>query len=518
MQEKEEASVFKEALELYRKKEYEKAMEKLDSPVFSKVRFPWQRLLKAVIYRDTGCILTELSELRALEAELTDEETALRAHMWSLTGSALRVLGENKKAQQAFLNSVRIAPDLQQKLAEASNAIFVSNCLPEFAEKSMAGLFEIYNGFLTDITPYREYRHTGGALRLGLISGDFCLHPVCSLLAALFRFHDRERLQLYCYSAGKRKDWATDELRKMADSWRDIQELPAAEAAELIHADAVDILLELSGHTAENSLPVLKYRPAPVQMSGIGYMGSTGLEEVDYFLGDIYLDELPQESFCEKILTMPHTHFCYTPFGPPPAPAVDTPCLEKGYVTFGCFNNAAKLTEEMLAAWLKIMQLVPESRLILKWKLFSSEEGRQYMKDKLVNLGFDFSRIELRPFSATYLEEYREIDIALDTFPYVGGFTTLEALYMGVPVISLFGPRHGTRFGYSILANCGLGSLLADTFEEYIDKAVTLATDKALLQLAHKKTRPAMEASPIMNGREWTEDFTALMYQVQAHL
>ena len=202
---------------------------------------------------------------------------------------------------------------------------------------------------------------------------------------------------------------------------------------------------------------------------------------------------------------MTHSHFCYTPLKKMPAPKI-APSISKGYVTFGCFNNFSKVTDSMLTAWKKILDAVPNSKLILKHRIFDTVECRNFVSTRLQNLGIEISRVELRGFSADYLEQYGEIDIALDTFPYNGGITTCEALYMGVPVISLYGDRHGTRFGLSILKNIGLDEFAVPNFEEYIKRAVALANDKNLLQILRKNLRAIMENSPLMNTKEYVQE------------
>ena len=210
---------------------------------------------------------------------------------------------------------------------------------------------------------------------------------------------------------------------------------------------------------------------------------------------------------------MPETHWNFTPIKNFPAP-IDAPCIKNNFVTFGCFNNFSKVTNSILAAWKKILDAVPKSKLILKHKIFDNSEGKNFVAERLKNFDFNLSQIEMRGYSENYLEEYLEIDIALDTFPYVGGSTTCEAIYCGVPVVSLYGERHGTRFGLSILKNLGLENLAAPNFEEYIFIAESLARNKELLSYLHKNLRQIMQNSLLMDSKNYVREIEKFYFKV----
>ena len=278
--------------------------------------------------------------------------------------------------------------------------------------------------------------------------------------------------------------------------------------------------MELGVHTKNNRLPILAYRPAAIQICGIGDVRSSGLSCVDYFLSDVYCagNERPvQEDFTEHVIHLPHTHFCFTP--PDNLPPIEPPpCLARGFVTFGSFNNASKLTDETLSLWNSILRRLPTSRLILKHKLFGYVEGASYTKNRLTKLGFDLTRVELRGFSDNYLNEYNDVDIALDAYPYTGGLTTFEALSMGVPVVTRYGARHGTRFGLSILQNIGLGELAVSTKEKYIETSVALATETDLLISLRKKLRGFIANSPLSSGAQYAADVESSYENVWAEV
>ena len=255
-----------------------------------------------------------------------------------------------------------------------------------------------------------------------------------------------------------------------------------------------------------------------MQLSGIGYFNSTGIYECDGFLSDIYC--APEENspyFTEKLLRLPHTHFCYQPYKTFPKVS-PPPCLQNGYITFGSFNNFAKVNDGMLRLWREILLRVTNSRLILKHQLLGTEEGRAYTLNRLKKLQLPIERIELRPYAKDYLQEYADMDIALDTAPYPGGLTTCEALYMGVPVVVLSGNRHGARFGKSFLSNLGLAELAAETADQYVNIAVAMAGDQELLLALRQNLRRMMQASPLMDAHGYMRDVEHLYRKILAEI
>lgn len=196
------------------------------------------------------------------------------------------------------------------------------------------------------------------------------------------------------------------------------------------------------------------------------------------------------------------------------SPAAEPPCIKNGYVTFGCFNKFGKVTDSILQAWKKILDAVPNSRLILKHKLFATDDGKKFVSERLKSFGFDLARVEMRKFDKGYLHEYGDIDIQLDTFPYTGGVTTCEALHMGVPVINRYGDRHGTRFGLSILSNIGLEGFAVDNFDDYTKMAIALANDWDLLKILRKNLRGMMEKSPLMDSASYIRDVEKVFIKI----
>lgn len=451
-------------------------------------------------------------ELAALEdalyiADESAKQIAVVSEIYSLLGSVYSLLGENKKSMDSFLKSYEHEQNMNQKIVEYSNYLFAMNYALDINNEDMYIAHVKYNEFFENVVRYEHPSiQEKNLLKIGYISPDFHQHAVVFFSYQLLANFSKDQFHVTCYSSGC-SDGTTEQLKGLVSDWREIRGLSADEAAKLIKEDGIDILVDLSGHTAHNCLPILARKPAPIQVSGIGYFNTTGLKEVDYFLTDMHCDPIGKndDSFSEKLVRLPHSHFCYTAGSDFPE-LKSAPCIKNGFITFGSFNNFTKVTDEVLVLWKETLARVPNSKLVLKSRIFASDYGIEQVNQRLNALGFELMRVELRPFSHDYLEQYHDIDIALDTYPYPGGATTCEALYMGVPVITLAGGRHGARFGYSILKNIGLDECIAYSGEEYIQKAVTIAKETELLDLLHKHLRTMMLSSSLMDGRQYVRD------------
>ena len=498
------------ALEEYRAKNFDAALKIIDEVKTSAPHWKKSFLLEAYVRREQTEYLKEFSVLEKLLPRFdlsSPDEKSLAADTLSLFGAVNQVLGLTAEAVESFCLSASFENDKKRACEEISNAIFAANCAENFSAADFRTLYDEYKKYLADIEPFAKKFYLHKKIRVGFLSADFQWHVVMAWSWALLSELNKKIFAVYCYSNLKTSDETTDYLRSIADVWRDISGLTDEKAAQLIRDDEIDILFDLSGHTSDNRLRVAAYRPASVQISGIGYMNSTGLDCFDYFLSDVYCAgnaSAMNEYFTEKIILLPLSHVCYEPpskIEPAPAP----PCIAKGFVTFGSFNNFGKVTDSILIAWKKILDAVPKSRLILKHKIFNTDDGKNFVSKRLKSFGFDLSRVEMRPYSSAHLREYDDIDIALDTFPYTGGVTTCEALYMGVPVVSLYGSRHGTRFGLSILKNIGLDELAVDSYDKYIERAVALAGDWELLTTLRKNLRAMMKHSPLMDSTNYVK-------------
>jgi predicted O-linked N-acetylglucosamine transferase (SPINDLY family) len=337
-------------------------------------------------------------------------------------------------------------------------------------------------------------------LRIGYVSPDLCDHPVGRFLLPLLESHDHGSFEIFCYASLCAPDTVTDRCRAQTDAWRDVLGLSDEQVAHAIRQDRIDILVDLSMHTARNRLLVFARKPAPVQVAYLAYCGTTGLGTMDYRLTDPYLDPPGRDErfYREQSIRLPETYWCYRPPIETPPPNV-LPALEAGHVSFGSLNNFCKATPPALAAWSRLLQTVPGSRLLLHAHAGSH---RDRVRSFLVEQGISAQRLAFIDFLpiADYFGVYRRIDVALDPFPYGGGTTTCDALWMGVPVVSLAGQTAVGRGGVSILSNVGLPELVAQTPEQYVRIAAELAQDLPRLSGLRATLRDRMRQCPLMDA------------------
>ena len=367
-----------------------------------------------------------------------------------------------------------------------------------------------YEEFFAHVRPYTHAKRSKKKkIRIGYISGDFRMHVMQYFIWPFFAGYDNESFEVYAYSLGK-EDQYTAFFRTLVTQWRDLSTDKRApeKIAARIYADEIDILFDLAGHTADTGLPALAWKPAPVQISGLGYMATTGLHAVDYFVTDRYCDPPGSGSekyYVEKLLRLT-SQFCYNGYTSLPV-STGTPARRKGYIQFASFNQYAKLRDDMLRAWREIMARVPDARLLLKNSAFGDHSGTAHAAyERMHRLGFDMSRVQFESVTKDYMQRYLDVDIALDTFPWPGGGTTCDALYMGVPVVSYYTKRHSTRFTYSLLANIGLADLASQRIEDYVETAVALAGNIDLLDALHRELRDRMKASPVMDQQRYIRE------------
>ena len=443
---------------------------------------------------------------------LENEDLAHKLLIHNILGQAYRLIGDAEKSIEHYKisssldlspikNPAKLAQAKKIQREEYSNLIFNLHNL-NVSREELFNKIKDFNKFFTHIPRYKHNikkhaRHK--KIRVGYISPDIRFHVVAFFSQHFFMSYDKMRFEIFIY-ANNDEDNVTAQIKEKVDGFRNIKGIAPKEVAAQIVKDEIDILVDLAGHSANNSLEVLAYKPAPIQISGIGWFNSTGLDTVDYFLADKFTDPegLNEKFFTEKILRLQHSHFCYV-WHDFPFMTVPAPCTKAGYVTFASFNNFNKVTDEMLRLWGKILNAVPDSRLYLKGMAFYENCGIEFVKGRMTAAGIDLERVDFEPFNTVYVQCYERVDIALDTFPYPGGGTTCDALYMGVPVITLVGERHNSRFGYSLLMNMGLEELCAFSEEEYVQKAVALANDRERLREYHLTIRRKMELSPVMN-------------------
>lgn len=431
--------------------------------------------------------------------------------IYNLLGQCYRFYGYPDRAAECYYKAFEVVDDQELKVLEYSNYLFNLHYLP-ISQNDYFVAHADYNNLFAGIKEYKHKRkNRAGKIRIGYISPDFRDHVVLRFSMAMLTAYDKEKFEVYCYSTGK-EDKYSEFIKGKVTAWRSLRGEKSKEIAKKIYDDKIDILVELCGHCSGNNLPVLAYKPAPVQICGIGYFATTGLKAVDYFLTDDNLNA-KEEYFTEKLISLPHSHFCYMALKSLP-PVQEAPCMKNDYITFGSFNNLTKVNDDVLTVWHVIMEAVPNSHLLLKGSLFDNKEGKQLFLQRLENLKFDLSKVELRGISKDYMSEYFDMDIALDTFPYPGGGTTCDALYMGVPVITLMDGSHGGNFGVSILKNVGLEFACVENANEYIEKAVAIAGDRELLNALHLGLRNMMLKSKVMNANQYMKDYEYHLLQI----
>ncbi len=356
-------------------------------------------------------------------------------------------------------------------------------------------------------------------LRVGLISPDFRSHSVAFFIEPLLRHADRARLSLVCYSTAPREDPTTQRLRSLADQWRDASKWTALDTATHVRADKVEIFIDLAGLTAGERLGAFIHHPAPVQMTYLGYPNTTGLSCIDYRIVDSHTDPVGAEANAtEKLLRLDPCFLCYTPAPGMPEPAPAVPSTAAGHVTFGSFNTLIKLSDETVALWSRLLTEIPGSRLLLKCRQLADPRTREDTAARFVARGIDPSRIETLPSTKTledHLATYARLDIGLDPIPYAGTTTTCEAMWMGVPVITLAGQSHASRVGVSLLSNLGMDDLIARDQDQYIDLARRLAADHVrraqLRSDSPSSLRGRMIASPLCDGPGFAHRFESLL-------
>lgn len=358
------------------------------------------------------------------------------------------------------------------------------------------------------MVPWSNIPSPDRIIRIGYVSPDFVRHPVGNFISSVLHCYNKHLVEIFCYSDCLIEDDVTVDLRSNAVVWKAVHGMPDEQLADIIRIDQIDILVDLAGHTRNNRLPVFAMKPAPIQVTWAGYVGTTGLSAMDYLLSDERQSPDGAEVNCvEAIVRLPDCYVCYTP--PEYAPDIGSlPSSENGFVTFGCFNNLAKVTTQVVELWSRLLKSIPNSRLLLRTKSLGDSEVRcRYLKLFASN-GIATTRISLEAGlpHRDLLDAYNKIDISLDPFPYSGGLTTLESLWMGVPVITLGGSRFCSRHSISHLTTLGLANLVASNADDYLSIAKRLVQDKEGLSALRLTLRSCMAGSPICDAPRFTSN------------
>jgi protein O-GlcNAc transferase len=425
-------------------------------------------------------------------------------------GNILKNRGELDEAIAAYRRAIELRPDLSSL---HSNLLLTLHYHPGvspadlarehrlWAERHVAPLAKLRRPHDNDPQPDRR-------LRIGYVSPDFREHPVARFILPLLRGHDRAQFEVFAYSDVTRTDETTGLARAHVDQWRDVASLGDEALAATVRGDRIDVLVDLAAHTGRNRLTVFARKPAPVQITYLAYCSTTGVDAIDYRLTDRYLDPPgAPDDYTERSLHLPHCYWCYSA---PSSPGPATPIAERspGPPTFGCLNNFAKITDFTLELWIRLLRRVPEARLLIYAR---GAAQRDRVQRALRGAGLPEARaafVGYQPLTA-YLETYRLIDVALDPHPYGGGTTTCDALWMGVPVVSLAGRTAVSRAGSTLLSNVGLEHLIAHSEEQYVELAAGLIREPDELAAMRRELRPRMESSPVMDSGQFARDVEA---------
>ena len=485
----------------------------------------YRRYLKS--HPDDACALANLGTCYFHLGELAAAASSYRAALqrqpepgW-MDGLAATLCRQGKifEALEIHREVIRRCPG---EIRYRSNLLLSMNYLPDISVQETLKEHRFWRqlgpGTTNRKNTFDNTPDPGRRLRIGYVSADFRTHSVAYFIESLFGNHDDAEVETYAYACSPQRDGTTERLRAKIRHWRDLASLDDAAAFARIQDDAIDILVDLSGHTAGNRMPLFRDKPAPIQITYLGYPGTTGLDAMDYRLTDWLADPPGHEShYSEGLIRLPGCFLCYTPPSQSPPVAPEPAVANNGYITFGSFNNQAKINEKVIALWSRLLHSVPDSRLLLKNPSLSDAATADYCRARFAEHGIGTERLELLGLAVTteaHLDTYRRVDIALDTFPYNGTTTTCEALWMGVPVIALAGHTHAGRVGVSLLTVVGLNDLVGSDPEDYLARAVALAENPTRFTRLRQNLRDTVSASLLCNDVAFAHNIEAAYRQV----
>ena len=497
-------------------------------------------------YNNLGNTLNEQGKF--IEAEVSFRKAiALKPdHVvaYNNLGITLDEQGKFIEAEASFRKAIALKPDYTEAYSNLGKILHELGKLEEAIEnydkaiKSKVDYFKAYNNknfclnYSSSYSPLYIYtqhlkfeKQFGGfkaksplsvkikkksneRLRIGYVSGDFRVHSVAYFFKPLLQNHNSHVVETFCYYNNNFIDKITNNIMTTCDHWRSIFGITDSEIFKIIRKDKIDILVDLSGHTGKNNLLVFAQKPAPIQVTWLGYPNTTGLSSIDYRFTDIIADPIGEadDLHSEKLLRLPNGFLCFQG-NEKVLSKSDPPQTHYDYITFGSFNNLSKITSEVIDVWSKILNLIPKSHLILKCRKL--KHNKDYYYELFKNKGIDKDRIQLYehlPSTSDHLELYNSVDIGLDPFPYNGATTTCEALWMGVPVITLLGDSHAGRVGASILTNVGLKDFIARDIDSYINLAVKMSANTKKLKEIRMTLRRQMQESLLCDARSFTDN------------
>jgi predicted O-linked N-acetylglucosamine transferase (SPINDLY family) len=463
---------------------------------------------------DYGDVLIKLERHEAAEAALRRvlELEPRFTPAWHLLGTLLRSEARVDEAAAAFAAAHRIEPDNYHLESLELHALHLSD------QVSAAALFERHRAFGArleaavgaPLLPHANERSPDRRLRVGFVSSDFFWHPVTVFLIPLLERRDRDAWQVFAYYTGARPDETTARVQALVDGWLDAAPLSEAELAQRIRRDGIDVLFDLTGHAGACRLGTFARQPAPVQIAWLGYLHSTGLTRIGYRLTDARADPpgAADRLHTEQLVRLPHSQWCYRP-ALRMAHAEAPPSVRNGYVTFGSFNSMPKLSTSVRRWWAQILRAMPGARLLLVG--ITQGRARESLEREFAQAGVAPERLTIlsRVPLDKYLSQYAAVDIALDSWPYGGGTTTFDSLWMGVPVLTLTGDRSASRSAASILAALGLEDWIAESPDAYVARALQHAGDAPRLAALRGALRARLQASALMDEAAFARDVQA---------
>lgn len=423
--------------------------------------------------------------------------------------NCLNTMGRIREAAPHYRKVVRLFPS---HLPAVSSAISAADYAGEFDAAANALWRRDLMRLFADSKRHAHWpnpREPGRRLRVGYVSPDFRDHVAMTLMAGVLANHDRGRFEIFAYDATAFRDQRNRELRANADHWREIDTLSTDEADRLVRADGIDILVDLAGHTAGNRLMLFARKPAPVQVTWLAYPGSTGLPEIDYIISDPYTTPPDCEAlYSEQVWRLPVSRFCFTP----PAGSPDARMPAAGMPpTFGSFNNPSKLNSTVLELWARILEAAPDARLLLKYAALDDPAAREWLRANIAAAGIAHGRVEMRGWTryVDALDQYADMHVALDPFPFCGGLTSLDALWMGVPVVTLSQKQMAGRQTEAFLRCIGAGELIAPDADAYVRLAVDLVGERQRLAGYRAGLRRSMRDSALFDHASFTRALEA---------
>ncbi|MDI9407763.1 MAG: hypothetical protein QM523_00785 [Candidatus Pacebacteria bacterium] len=425
---------------------------------------------------------------------------------------ALVTVGRIDEAVRVFKSAIKGATGTSSLPAIYSNALFCFQYWPKITAQKLSKMHLEYETLIgaPAILPqkYDNDRSRDRPLRIGYISDDLVNHPVGFFVSSVIIRHDRSAVESFCYSSKIYEDFITYKIKSNAHHWRRIVGLGPDEVKAIVQRDKIDILVDLSGHTAGNHLKMMSEKPVPVQATWAGYVGTTGMKAMDWLIADRF--HVPPELeylHREKIWRMPHGYICFDP-STAMLPVSPLPALSNGFVTFCSFNNPNKLNEGILNVWAEILLRVPNSRLRLRYGSLGEPYQFKRVAKVFIDRGIDPARLQIENGGdgTSMYRAYQQCDIALDTSPYSGGLTTCEALWLGLPVVTFPGERFASRHSFSHVSNAGLTETIANSWENYVDIAVNLAEDIPHLTEIRGSLRAMIASSPLCDADLFVRD------------